>query len=100
MPAGVFEGDGENRLTLHDPNWILETGLVTWTGTYRIEGSRLTLDTESIEPEAGHASSCVGAEEAYGWHWEGSELRLTFQGEPCNRNRRVVLTQIHWAEVS
>ena len=100
VPQGVFEGDGGNRLTLDDPNWTLQTGIVTWTGTYRIEGSKLILSTADVQPPAGHGTDCLDSEETYDWRWEGEQLRLSFDGEPCNRNRGVVLMSLHWTEVN
>lgn len=95
-PAGTFQGLGQNVLTLDEPAWSLRTGGVLWSGTYRLEDDRLTLRTDAVEPVAGHASDCLGAEESYRWRWEGPELRLSFEGEPCNQNRWSVLTGFAW----
>jgi len=97
IPRGTFQGEGENALVLDRPDWSLRTGPLLWSGTYRIEGDRLILRTEDVQPAAGHQSDCLGAEETYRWFWEGSELRLAFEGTPCNQNRWAVLTSFGWS---
>ena len=97
---GDWQGTGSNRLTLHDGRWSLRTGTVEWSGSYRVEGEQVLLETERVSPSEGHETDCDQAPEPYEWRVEEDRLLLRLaRPKPCNQNRRAVLQTSTWTRV-